>query len=139
MTSERTWGIAELAEEFGITHRTLRHYEQLGLLCPQRRGTQRVYHRGDRIRLELILRGRRLGFGLEEIGRIIGMYSEQPGEVGQLRYLLQRVTEQRAELRERRRDIDTALAELAEVERRCRADLHQLTGGSARQQDAPGR
>ncbi|WP_153396606.1 MerR family transcriptional regulator [Ornithinicoccus halotolerans] len=134
MTSERTWTIAELADELGVTHRTLRHYEQLGLLSPERRGPQRVYRRGDRVRLELILRGRRLGFGLAEIGRIIGMYDEQPGEVGQLRYLLQRVAEQRAQLQQRRHDIDAALAELVEVERRCLADLRQLAGEPAARQ-----
>ena len=65
----RTWSIAEVADEFGVTHRTVRHYEELGLISPERRGTTRVYHRRDRTRLALILRGKRLGFPLEEIGR----------------------------------------------------------------------
>src|SRR5690348_5677593 len=83
-----TWTIAEVAEQFGITHRTVRHYEDLGLISPERRGTTRVYHRRDRTRLNLILRGKRLGFPLEEIRTIIDMYDEQPGEAGQLTYLL---------------------------------------------------
>ncbi|HEX2706244.1 MAG TPA: MerR family transcriptional regulator, partial [Candidatus Lustribacter sp.] len=62
-----TWTIAQVADEFGITHRTVRHYEELGLLTPERRGTTRVYHRRDRTRLALILRGKRLGFPLEQV------------------------------------------------------------------------
>lgn len=122
----RTWSIAELADEFDVTHRTLRHYEQIGLLSPERRGTTRVFHRRDRTRLELILRGKRIGFDLEEIRRIIDMYDEQPGEEGQLRYLLEQVADRRAELERRRQDIDDSLAELATLERRCRADLRRL-------------
>lgn len=118
---ERTWSIAEVAAEFGVTHRTVRHYEQLGLISPERRGTTRVYHRRDRARLALVLRGKRLGFPLPEIARIIDMYDEQPGEAGQLRYLLDQIGQRRAALEARRRDIEESLAELAELERRCRA------------------
>ena len=129
----QTWTIAQIAEEFGVTHRTVRHYEQLGLLSPERRGTARVYRRRDRIRMELIMRGRRLGFGLDEIRRIIDMYDEQPGEEGQLRYLLDQISRQRAALEARRRDIEKTLAELDRVERRCLEDLDQLT----RAEDVP--
>ncbi len=80
----RTWTITELAREFGVTQRTLRFYEEHGLLTPERRGTQRVFHAGDRVRLELVLRGKRLGFPLEEIKKIVGMYDAETGEVGQL-------------------------------------------------------
>lgn len=123
-----TWTIAELAEEFDVTHRTIRHYEQLGLIAPERRGTVRVFHRRDRTRLALVLRGKRIGFDLEEIRRIIDMYDEQPGESGQLRYLLGQVAERRAELERRRADIDQTLAELDTLERRCRDDLRRLQG-----------
>ncbi len=126
MTSEQTWTIAQVAEDFGITHRAVRHYEQLGLLSPERRGTVRVYHRRDRIRLELILRGKRLGFPLEEVGTIIGMYDDQPGERGQLRYLLSQVERRRADLEQRRRDIQASIAELDQVEARCREELAAL-------------
>jgi DNA-binding transcriptional MerR regulator len=119
----RTWTIAEVAEQFGVTHRTVRHYEDLGLISPERRGTTRVYHRRDRTRLNLILRGKRLGFPLEEIRTIIDMYDEQPGEAGQLTYLLGQIGERRAELERRRKDIEDSLAELADLERRCEADL----------------
>jgi DNA-binding transcriptional MerR regulator len=122
----RTWTITELAREFGVTLRTLRHYEDVGLLSPERRGTTRVFHHRDRIRLELILRGKRLGFTLPEIATIVNMYDEQPGEAGQLEYLLDQIDVRRAELARLRRDIDATLGELAEVERRCREDLAAL-------------
>lgn len=121
-----TWSIGELAEEYAVTLRTLRHYEGLGLLAPERRGTARVYHQRDRIRLELVLRGRRLGFSLAEIGVIVNMYDEQPGEAGQLEYLIEQCDVRRAHLERRRRDIDETLAELDAVERRCRSDLARL-------------
>lgn len=124
----RTWTIAQIAEEFGATHRTIRHYEDLGLVSPERRGTARVFHRRDHIRMQLIMRGRRLGFSLEQIRRIIGMYDEQPGEVGQLHYLLEQIERQRADLLARQRDIEAALEELASVAERCQADLARLEG-----------
>lgn len=123
----RTWTIGEIAEEFEVTHRAVRHYEELGLISPERRGTQRIYHPRDRIRLALIMRGKRLGFPLEEIRRIIDMYDEQPGEAGQLRYLLDRITEQRVALEARMRDIKESLTELDTVERRCREDLERFS------------
>lgn len=124
--ADRTWTIADLAEEFAVTHRTIRHYEDRGLLSPERRGTVRVFHPRDRVRLELVLRGRRLGFSLEEIATIVDMYDEQPGEAGQLHYLLERIAGRRRDLEQRRRDIQATLAELDEVERRCRQDLAAL-------------
>lgn len=121
-----TWTIAQVAQEFGITHRAVRHYEDLGLVTPERRGTVRVFHPRDRIRLQLVLRGKRLGFPLEEIRRIVDMYDEQPGEAGQLRYLLAQIGDRRAELEQRRQDVEAALAELDDLERRCQDDLRAL-------------
>jgi DNA-binding transcriptional MerR regulator len=121
--SDRTWTIAELAEEFGVTHRTIRFYEDRGLVMPVRAGTRRVYHPRDRVRLALVLRGKRLGFDLAEIARIVDMYDQEPGEEGQLRYLLEQIERRRAELEQRRADIEITLAELDEVERRCREAL----------------
>ncbi|MEV8373677.1 MerR family DNA-binding transcriptional regulator [Kribbella sp. NPDC056861] len=121
-----TWTIAELATEYDVTLRTIRFYEDRGLLTPERRGTVRVYHPRDKVRLGLILRGKRLGFTLDEIATIVDMYDAEPGESGQLVYLLNQITTRRAELEQRRRDIDETLAELAEVERRCQADLDAL-------------
>src|SRR3954462_481343 len=113
-----TWSITELAQEHDVTLRTLRHYEDIGLLSPERRGTTRVFHNRDRIRVELILRGRRLGFSLDEIATIVNMYDEQPGESGQLQYLLQQIDVRRAELAQRRRDIEETLVDLDRVEQR---------------------
>jgi DNA-binding transcriptional MerR regulator len=126
--SQTTWSITELAEEFGVTLRTIRHYEDVGLITPERRGSSRVFHPRDRIRLQLILRGKRLGFSLPEIRTIVNMYDEQPGEAGQLQYLLDQIDVRRAELEQLRRDIDETMAELAHVEQRCREDLAALEG-----------
>ena len=121
-----SWTISQLAEEFGVTLRTIRHYEDVGLLSPGRRGTVRVFDTRQRIRLQLVLRGKRLGFSLPEIATIVNMYDEQPGEAGQLRYLLDQIEVRRAELEQMRRDIDQTMTELAHVERRCREDLAAL-------------
>jgi DNA-binding transcriptional MerR regulator len=121
-----TWTIADLAGEHGVTLRTIRYYEDVGLLHPERRGTTRVFHNRDRIRLALVLRGKRLGFSLDEIATIVNMYDEQPGEAGQLQYLLDQIAVRRAELEQRRRDIEETLAELDSVEGRCREDLDRL-------------
>lgn len=124
----RTWSITDLAEEYGVTLRTIRFYEDRGLLTPERRGTTRIFHPRDRVRLGLILRGRRLGFSLGEIATIVDMYDAEPGEAGQLRYLLEQIDVRRTELEQRRKDIEETLAELDEVERRCREDLERLHG-----------
>jgi DNA-binding transcriptional MerR regulator len=121
-----TWSITSLAEEFGVTLRTIRHYEDVGLITPGRRGTTRVFHARDRIRLRLILRGKRLGFSLPEIRTIVNMYDEQPGEAGQLQYLLDQIEVRRRELTQMRRDIDDTMAELDVVAERCREDLAAL-------------
>lgn len=123
------WTISQLAEEFGVTLRTIRHYEDVGLITPERRGTSRLFHTRDRIRLQLILRGKRLGFSLPEIATIVNMYDEQPGEAGQLQYLLDQIEVRRGELEQMRRDIEQTMSELARVEQRCREDLAALETG----------
>jgi DNA-binding transcriptional MerR regulator len=122
----RTWSIAELAAEYDVTLRTIRFYEDRGLITPERRGTARIYHPRDRVRLGLILRGKRLGFSLDEISTIVDMYDAEPGEEGQLVYLLEQIARRRDELEQRRRDIDETLTELDEVEARCLTDLRAL-------------
>jgi DNA-binding transcriptional MerR regulator len=129
----QTWSIAELATEYDVTLRTIRFYEDRGLLTPERRGTVRVYHSRDKVRLGLILRGKRLGFSLDEIARIVDMYDAEPGEEGQLVYLLDQITHRRAELEQRRRDIDETLRELSEVEARCHSDLESLRAAGVRE------
>ena len=123
---DETWTISQLSDEYAVTLRTIRHYEALGLLTPERRGTTRIYHRRDRIRLELILRGRRMGFSLDEIARIVNMYDEQPGEAGQLEYLLEQIDVRRVELARMRADIDQTERDLDQLEQRCRDSLRAL-------------
>jgi DNA-binding transcriptional MerR regulator len=121
--STRTWTIGELAEEFSTTLRTIRFYEDRGLLTPERIGTTRIFHDRDRVRLQLILRGKRLGFTLDEIAHVINMYDEAAGRRGQLEFLVVDIEKRRQALLQKRRDLDEALFELDELERRCRADL----------------
>jgi len=123
------WTISQLAEEFGVTLRTIRHYEDVGLLSPARRGTVRVFDTRQRIRLQLVLRGKRLGFSLPEIATIVNMYDQQPGEAGQLQYLLDQIDVRRTELEQLRRDIEETTLELDRVEARCREDLAALGTG----------
>ena len=127
-----TYGIAELAREFDVTTRTIRFYEAEGLIAPARRGQQRVFGARDRVRLKLILRGKRLGFSLGEIREIIDLYDRAPGEAGQLRFFLGKIRERRATLERQRSDIADTLKELAEVEARCLDQLRQLDGGRRR-------
>jgi len=123
----RTWTIGELAREFGVTLRTIRFYEDQGLLAPERQGQARIFHDRDRVRLQLIMRGRRLGFTLDEIAHVINMYDETPGEAGQLEFLINDIGRRRAALLQKRRDLDESLAELDELEAKCRQDLRSLS------------
>lgn len=120
-----SWSIAELAREFDVTTRTIRFYEDRGLLAPARRGNRRVYSRSDRTRLKLVLRGKRLGWPLEDIGEMIRLY-DAPGGAGerrQLELMLERIGRSRATLERQREDIELALAEFDEIETRCRGRL----------------
>ena len=111
--TERTWSIGELAAEFDTTLRTIRFYEDRGLLAPERVGTTRIFHDRERVRLQLILRGKRLGFTLTEIAHVLDLYDEQPGERGQLEFLIADINRRRRTLEEKRQDLDEALAELS--------------------------
>jgi len=124
---EQTWTIAQVADEFGITHRTVRHYEDLGLISPERHGTKRLYRRRDRTRLQLILRGKRLGFPLDQIRTIIDLYDAPRGKRSQLQYVLDQIDDRRTDLEQRRRDLYDALTELDRFEDRCREDLARIT------------
>lgn len=122
------FSITDLAREFDVTTRTIRYYEDEGLITPQREGQARIYRQRDRIRLKLILRGKRLGFSLKEIAEIIDLYDSEPGEVGQLRHFLEKIADRRAVLMRQREDIEIILAELDEVEVQCRDRLDATTG-----------
>ena len=122
---QQSYTIRELAQEFGITARTMRHYEQIGLLTPQRRGQSRIYSAADRTRLKLILRGKRLGLSLEESRDIISMYDPEHGNEQQLLRLVERIREQRAAMQARLVDLQAMMAELDAVETGCLAALER--------------
>jgi DNA-binding transcriptional MerR regulator len=117
---DKSYGIAELAGEFGVTTRTVRFYEDKGLLSPERDGQRRIYSPRDRVRLRLIMRGKRLGLSLEEIGELIDLYDVDPSEVTQLNQFVDVIQKRRDILEGQKRDIDESLAELARLEKQCR-------------------
>lgn len=131
MGTETYIGITELTEEFGVTTRTLRFYEDRKLLSPFRRGRKRLYRPRDRIRLKLILRGKRLGLSLDEIAEIIDLYDETSGAQKQIDLLLEKIHARRQALLAQQQDIEDALQELATVEERARAHLDGLKVGAS--------
>jgi DNA-binding transcriptional MerR regulator len=122
-TTDDTITIGELANEFDITARAIRFYEEQGLLHPIRNGQQRIYYAKDRIRLTLILRGKRLGFSLAEIKNVFALYDTNPSSTAQLEKMLTLTEQKRLILELQLNDIQTVLSELNEVERRCREEL----------------
>jgi DNA-binding transcriptional MerR regulator len=124
---DRTWTVGELADDLGVTTRTLRHYEAEGLVRPSRSGQNRVYTARDRARLRLILRGRRFGMTLAECREIVDMYDgAASSEHRQLKILLGRLDEISADLRARQDDLRRTMGEVREVAEQCRARLAQL-------------
>ena len=117
-----SYTIADLAREFNLTPRTIRYYEDQGLLAPRRVGMQRIYSKRDRTRLKLTLRGKRLGLSLAEIRELLDMYDTAP-ESTQLTRLLEVLAKRRAKLEQQREDIEAVLAELDALERQCRSLL----------------
>ena len=120
-----TYGIAELAREFDVTTRTIRFYEDKGLLAPLRKGQRRVYAPRDRVRLRLIMRGKRLGFSLDEIRELIDLYDVDPTEVTQLRHFLEKIREHKAVLTRRQSDIHETLNEMGRIEAQCSSLLSE--------------
>ncbi|WP_186424285.1 MerR family DNA-binding transcriptional regulator [Pannonibacter sp. TSB10GB1] len=112
-TKKTQFTIGDLAKEFGVTLRTLRFYEDRGLLNPKRDGLNRVYPRRDRARLKLVVMGKRVGFSLSEIRDMLDLYDLRDGQVTQLRVALSRFNEQIAVLETQRKDIDQAIEELS--------------------------
>ena len=129
MPTTRTYTISELAREFDITPRTIRYYEDQGLIAPSREGRNRVYSRRDRIRLKLALRGKRLGISLAEIREMIDMYDIGRGdEVHQLERFLDVLQRRRAALLQQREDIEAVLGEIDSFETQCRQMLASHEG-----------
>jgi DNA-binding transcriptional MerR regulator len=123
--SQRTYTITELAQEFDVTPRAIRFYEDVGLLEPARAGRNRVYSQRDRTRLKLTLRGKRLGLSLSEIKQLVDMYDSPSDTTPQLEAFLGVLAEHRQQLQQQREDIEITLAEIAQHEARCRTLLAQ--------------
>jgi DNA-binding transcriptional MerR regulator len=121
--AEHYFAIGELADEFGITTRTIRFYEARGLLVPARFRSNRAYSRRDRARLKLILRGKNLGFSLEDIAEYLSLYDSDPGQVTQTRLLLGKIEAHIADLNSKRSDIERTLTELKEIRAQCQGHL----------------
>lgn len=126
-----TYTIGELSKEYDITPRSIRFYEEQGLLTPERTGQNRVYCNKDRVRLKLILRGKRLGFSLAEVKNLFELYDSSPNSARQLKAMLAMTEQKRAVLLQQLEDIQMLMNELDEVEARCREELTELTRGES--------
>ena len=126
---QKHYSIRELADEFDVTTRTLRFYEEKGLLSPTRTNQTRSYTSADRTRLRLILRGKRLGLSLEESSKIILMYDQSESNGEQLQALIAKIREKRQQLAEQQKDLELMLLDLRDAEERCLDALssHQAT------------
>ncbi len=125
MTTKTTWTISELAHEFSITPRTIRFYEDQGIVSPGREGRNRVYLTRDRTRLKLALRGKRLGLQLSEILSLIDMYDGPGDTIPQLRHYMSVLAQHRDMLEQQRRDLDLTLNEIAQQQGDCEVLLKQ--------------
>ncbi|MBP8786460.1 MAG: MerR family DNA-binding transcriptional regulator [Azonexus sp.] len=123
MLTVARFAISDLAREFGITPRTIRFWEDQGILAPDREGRNRVFTRRDRARLKMALRGKRLGLSLAEIKDLIGMYSGTEDETPQLIECLRVMSKRREALEQQREDIEAMLADITQFERQCEQEL----------------
>ena len=126
MDKKKTYSIGELAREFDVTTRTIRFYEDQGLVSPSRRGQTRIYSPADRVTLKLILRGKRLGSSLAESKELIGMYQPQGDNRHQLLALQEKIHQRRAQLEQQLHDIRAMQQELDDVEQRCIDAMNDL-------------
>ncbi len=117
------FAISDLAREFGITPRTIRFWEDQGILSPEREGSKRIFTRRDRARLKMALRGKRLGLSLADIKDLIGMYESTEDETPQLLECLRVMSRRREALEQQREDIEAMLAEIAQFESLCQQEL----------------
>ena len=124
-----TYTISDLAREFALTTRAIRFYEDEGLIAPRRSGRSRIYGERDRVRIKLILRGKRLGLSLSEIRELLDLYDSTQSERPQLTKFLEVLAERRARLQQQQEDIAIVLAEIEALERQCRKRLRQVGNG----------
>lgn len=130
MTNITTFSIGELAREFDITTRSIRFYEDQGLLTPARHGQTRLYTNRDKVRLKLILRGKRLGFSLAETKRLFDLYDADNSSESQLLTVLELIDAKKASLKQQLEDIKVLLVELTNLEDRCRDELAEVQTSS---------
>lgn len=123
---KQDYSIRELAEEFDVTTRTLRFYEEKGLLNPSRSGQTRVYTMADRTRLKLILRGKRLGLSLDESAEIILMYDPVGTNSKQILTLIDKIQDKRLQLEQQKKDLELTLLDLEAAEQRCSESLSKI-------------
>jgi len=124
---DKVYTISDLAKEFGVTTRTIRFYEEKGMISPMREGQKRLYTSADRVRIKLILRGKRIGLTLQECVDVIDMYNPGHNNADQLHSLINTVKERREHLERQKKDIDDMLAGLEEVQNLCERSLADET------------
>lgn len=134
MGEDKTYTISDLAREFAVTTRTIRFYEEKGLLSPSRNGQHRIFGKQDHARLELILRGKRAGLSLEESREIIDMYDPEGDNYKQYQFLLNKVDERQAQLESQLEDIKLLIKGLQEVRERCTRALNDIARPRAAKQ-----
>ena len=127
MNTEKTFSIGELAKEFDITTRSIRFYEDQGLLAPERNGQTRIYSGKDRVRLKLVLRGKRLGFSLAETKNIFNLYDDEDTGEKQLEFMLTMIGEKKQMLAQQLLDIEAVKAELEDLEQNCKLALSRYS------------
>lgn len=137
MNRPTIYSIGELAKEFDITTRSIRFYEDQGLLAPQRQGQTRLYTNKDRVRLKLILRGKRLGFSLAETKNLFDLYDMENSSARQLQTVLTLIDDKKMSLKQQLEDIKVLLVELGNLEERCRDELAEIHSSTSSSSAAP--
>jgi len=122
------FSISDLAKEFDITTRSIRFYEDQGLLAPERKGQTRIYSVKDRVRLKLVLRGKRLGFSLAETKTIFDLYDTEKTEQRQLETMLELIASKKQILAQQLLDITSVMDDLEQLEKNCNDTLKQING-----------
>lgn len=120
------YSISDLSKEFDITTRSIRFYEDQGLLSPARKGQTRIYNQRDKVRLKLILRGKRLGFSLAETGRLFELYDVDKTSATQLNSIITLITDKKIDLKQQLEDINAVLIELNDLEDNCKGILNSI-------------
>ncbi|PKI17396.1 MerR family transcriptional regulator [Colwellia sp. 12G3] len=124
--SSTKYSISDLSKEFDITTRSIRFYEDQGLVSPSRKGQTRIYNQRDKVRLKLILRGKRLGFSLAETGRLFELYDVDKTSAKQLNSIMELINNKKNDLKQQLEDINAVLIELNDLEVNCQETLKAL-------------